>query len=618
MSRFFRVLTICLMVAAGAAGFSLLTSCNIIGGGGSGTGNLKLLMTDAATDDWTELSFHFLSASLHRQGSDTWEDFWAVTEATKETGKINLIDLSGITNILQATDIKAGTYDRLKLVMNKSTAADSMTLIPADGKQIPPENITVVDPSGNGTIKVDFSQPIVVETNKPNLVGIDFDLAHPLSIVNLDGKVVIDLKVRHRILPRNLGSIQFGRTLGAITVATPNTDGSATFTIQSVQGGALIDFKANGNTIYTDVSSGKAVSSNFTEFQKYVGVADAGALVASNMQSTGDLYARRVWFADDIDKLPQFTPEGLVRFVGDSWLSVQKKTTAAVATGDGHHRRCDWNAETVFVDGETQWSFQGTPMGVTGTDGLRYVSRGFRVEVTYPATDTTSKVADLINIQSAHSEGIVIEPTDTTLTLGWFWHSKTLYYSTINDTVLGDHSFRWWFYGADSSYSQLPSELIAAVTQAKDAHLWVFAWAELYWDSVNIRWDIENLVLAPLKLHEFTKITSGYNADTANPGTMVVSTFNCWDWTTPETMNIKLDSEGELQTIVGSFIWKADTNVVTFTLPLPVDLWDDVLTPSANRVKIWVHPVKDGEVYTWHAYSVIAYQFIPITPPAVR
>jgi hypothetical protein len=164
----------------------------------------------------------------------------------------------------------------------------------------------------------------------------------------------------------------------------------------------------------------------------------------------------------------------------------------------------------------------------------------------------------------------------------------------------------------------LPSELIAAVTQAKDAHLWVFAWAELYWDSVNIRWDIENLVLAPLKLHEFTKITSGYNADTANPGTMVVSTFNCWDWTTPETMNIKLDSEGELQTIVGSFIWKADTNVVTFTLPLPVDLWDDVLTPSANRVKIWVHPVKDGEVYTWHAYSVIAYQFIPITPPAVR
>jgi hypothetical protein len=613
MNRLARSFIIWSLAIAGLAGFGLVTSCNIIGGSGGGSGNLKLLMTDAPTDDWAELSFHFLSASLHRQGSDTWEDFWQVTEATKETGKINLIDLSGINTILQAGPIKAGTYDRLKLVMNKSTLADSMTLIPMDGKQILPENITVVDPSGTGTIKVDFSSPIVVEADKPNLVGIDFDLAHPLSIVNLDGKVVIDLKVRHRILPRNLGSIQFARILGQITAATPNTDGTATFTIKSVQGDALIDFNANGNTIYTDVSAGTPVGGDFAGFQKYVGLADAGALVASNMQSNGSLYARRVWYSSDIDRLPQFTPEGLVRRVGDNWLSVQKKTTEAVATGDGH-RRCDWNAETVFVDADTVWNFQGVDMGVKGTDGLRYVSRGFRVEVTYPADDTTSKVADLVNIQCAHTEGIVIEPTLENLTLGWFWHSKTMYYSTINDAVLGDHSFRWWFYAADSSFSKDAQGLIDSVAAARTAHLWVFAWAGLYWDKANTRWDIENLVLAPLKLHEFTKITTGYTADS---GSIDVSTFNCWDWTTPEIMNIKLDTTGDLQTIVGSFIWKADTNVVTFTLPLPTDLWDDVLTTSANKVKIWVHPVKDGETYTWHAYSVIAYQFIPSTT-AVR
>jgi len=613
MSRFIRNFLGFFLAIVALAGFGAITSCNIIGGSSSGTGNLKLLMTDAATDDWTELSFHFTSASLHRQGSDTWEDFWAVTQETVETGKVNLIDLSGINTILQAKDIKAGTYDRLKLVMNKSTGPESMTLIPADGDGTPilPENITVVDPSGSGTIKVDFSQPVVVETNKPNLVGIDFDLAHPLSIVNLDGKVVINLKVRHRILPRNLGSIQFGRTLGEITAAASQPDGSATFTIKSVQGDALIDFNANGQTIYTDVSTSPAVPGDFAGFQKYVGVAGAGALVASNMQSNGELYARRVWYSSDLNTLPQFSPEGLVRRVGDNWLSIQKKKTETLSTG-GHHHRCNWDAETIFVDDKTTWTFQGptNDMGVTGQSGLQYISRGFRVEVILVDENASPKVAQSINVQSAHSEGIVIEPTDTTLTLGWFWRSKTFNYSALEG-----HVFNWWFYGADSRTLQPPADLITAVAQAKDAHLWVFAWAELTWNTTAKEWDIENLVLAPLKLHEFTKITTGYTADT---GAIDVSTFNCWDWTTPEMMNIKLDTAGDLQTIVGSFIWKADTNVVTFTLPLPTDLWDDVLTPSANKVKIWVHPVKEGDVYTWHAYSVIAYQFIPITPPAVR
>jgi hypothetical protein len=580
---------------------SLVTSCNIAGSS-SGTGNLMMLMTDGPTEDWNEVTVHFLSASLHRKGADGWEAFWTANTSDPASGKVNLVDLSGISDILNAGTMPAGTYDRLKLVMNTSTATDSMTLITSDDKTILPEDITVVDPSGTGEIKVDLMPNLVVEADSNNIVDIDFDLAHPLSIVNLDGKVVISLKVRHKALPQRLSSLQFARTLGDITAATANQDGTATIKIKNLQG-SEITFTGNGNTIYTDVTSGSGAAGNFDGLLALVG--KGAALIASNMNSDGTLYARRVWYADVIDKLPQFTPEGLVRRVGDTWLSIQKKKTEAASTGDYHHR-CDWDSETVFVNADTTWAFQGTDMGVTGLAGLAYVSRGYRVEVVYVEENVTPKIAASINIQFAHSEGIVAEvspdaqnddPTKGSLVLGWFWHNKTFSGST---------GFRWWFYGADSGYSSSFAALDDAVTQAKNAHLWVFAWAGLTWDATAKQWTIENLVLEPLKLHEQTRITTGYQA-----GTIGVTTYNCWDWATPETMTIALDSSGDLQTVVGSFIWTSATNVVTFTLPVPSSQWEALLTPAVNKVKIWVRPVKETDnTYTWHAYTVIAYQFI--------
>ena len=123
MNRWVRSLIIWSLAIAGVAGFGLITSCNIIGGSSGGTGNLKLLMTDGPTDDWTEVTVHFLSASLHRQGSDTWEAFWTANTADPASGKVNLVDLSGVTDILQAAPTKAGTYDRLKLVIEHEHAA---------------------------------------------------------------------------------------------------------------------------------------------------------------------------------------------------------------------------------------------------------------------------------------------------------------------------------------------------------------------------------------------------------------------------------------------------------------------------------------------------------------
>jgi len=597
MGRSIRHLGILLLAILGVFGFGLFTSCNIAGSASGGTGSLKLLMTDAPADDWTEVTVHFLSASLHRQGSDSWEDFWTANSDDPASGKINLIDLNGVTDILNAGSIKAGTYDRLKLVMNASTQPDSMNLVTVDGTVIRSEDITVVDPSGAGEIRIDLAPNLVVEADKNNVLGIDFDLAHPLSIVNLDGKVVISLKVRHKRLPLNLDQILFARTLGEITEATANPDGTAVFTVKSLQG-AEVEFHGDGGTVYADVASGTAAAGTFEGLAALAG--SGAALVASNMNADGSLYARRVWYADSIDKLPRFTPEGLVRRVGDNWLSIQRKRTEASPTGR-HHHRCDWDAETVFVDAGTLWTFRGAGMGVTGTAGLRHIARGFRVEVEYLNENASPKVAKSVNIQSAHAEGLVTEPTANDFKLGWFWRTRTMVYAP---------GFSWWFYGTDASAPGETQGLIEAVGAAREAHLWVFAWAGLTWDAANTRWVVEDLVLAPMKLHELTRIQEGYKADT---GTMVVSTLNCWDWTTPEIVTVRLDHDAadDVQTVVGSFIWRSDTNVVTFTLPVLPEQWETLLTPVVDKVRIWVRPVKeDGGTVRWHAYSVLAYQFI--------
>jgi hypothetical protein len=598
MNRFFRPITIAFLAIGVAAGFGLVTSCNLTGGGG-GAGNLTMLMTDAPSDEWTEVTVHFTSASLHREDGDKWEEIWKAT-ADPASGKVNLIDLSGVSDILSAGTITAGTYDRLKLVMNTSTLPESMKLVTADGTQIASDNITVVDPSGIGEIKVELKPNLVVEADKNNILAIDFDLAHPLSIVNLDGKVVISLKVRHKALPRNLAKIQFARTLGDITAATANGDGTAVFTIENLQG-ASIDFKASGTTVYTDVTTGTPVSGTFDGLKALAGT--GAALVASNMNADGSLFAHRVWYADSINKLPQFTPEGLVRRVGDGWFSIQGKKTETDATDDDHHR-CDWDAQTVFVDEATFWNFQGAGMGdaIKGTAGLKYLARGFRVEVVYVDDNASPKVAQSVNIQFAHAEGLIVSPTLTDVQLGWWWHLRTFSYGS---------GFGWWFYGLDATRSTDPQGLIDAVAAARESRLWVFAFAGLTWDAANTKWVIEELVLAPLKLHDFTKITSGYNADANLPGSMVVSTYNCWDEQTPETMTVKLDAAGDLQTLVGSFSWVAATNVVTFTVPVAPSLWPTILVPTVNKVKIWVYPVKETDSsYSWHAYSVLVYQFI--------
>ncbi len=214
-------------------------------------------------------------------------------------------------------------------------------------------------------------------------------------------------------------------------------------------------------------------------------------------------------------------------------------------------------------------------MGLKGTDGLRRIARGFRVEVLYVDENVTPKIAKSVNVQFAHAEGLVMDPTLEDFALGWMWRVRTMVYSGV-----AGHEFGWWSYGMDSSRSADRQAFIDVVHAAREAHLWVFAWAGLTWDAANLRWVVENLVIAPMKLHDFTRITEGYQASTQS---MVVSTYNCWDESTPENMTIKLDTTGDLQTLVGLFVWRADTNLATFTVPVLPAQWETRAGPDREQ-----------------------------------
>ncbi len=596
--------TIFFLAVLAAAGLVILPACNISSTSSSGgSGNLHLLVTDAPSDDWQEVTVMVKSVSLYRTDDQSWNSVWTADSADPNSGKLNLIDLAGVAQILGQATIPAGTYNRLKLVIN--TDPTTMTLVDDSGTAIDPANITVVDPKGTGEIKVDIDPSLAVTDGSTNVLQVDFDLAHPLSIIVESGKVIINLQLRHKAVPKSLNDIQFARTLGTVKEKTDTG-----FTLTTDQGTDVV-FNANAGSIFVDVDNNTTGS-----------LADmpAGeghyALVDSNMNSDGSLYARRVWYSADETALPVFTPEGLVRRVGDNWIKVLNKN--AEQENDGHYN-CHWNTDLIYVDANTVWTFRTDIAMGTGTSILKYIRRGFRVTVEFVDAAAAPRVAKSINVQSAHDEGAIRSVTSTGFSFGgrdychgWDYgappdegrsYTHEWLYSTVTD-----HLFSWWFFGLPSSSSTSIQDFMDTVSQAVSAHLRVFARAELYWDAANSQWVAENVVFAPEKVPGPTRITTSY---TAASGSLVVSTCD-WDYdSVPTTMTIYLDTTGDLQTVVGSLRWNTSTQILTFTVPVAAGQWESLLTTSLFGVRVWVRPVKGGDgAYTWHAYTVFAFQII--------
>jgi hypothetical protein len=585
-----RALTYCLLAVAALSGLGLVTSCVVATDSLSGrTGSLNILLTDAPADDWQEVSVLLKSISLYNRDSRAWQQVWAADPANAESGRVNLVDLSGVALILAQATIPEGTYNRLKMLIN--TNPSTMKLVDDSGNVIDPSLIRIVNSVPQGEVRVDLDPAVTVTADGTANLQVDFDLAHPLSIVNLNGVVWLNFQLRHKPLPHKLFTLQFARSIGQITAAA--ADGT-NFTVKTLNA-ADVTFKVNANTIYVDADTRQPGS-----FSGLAALAGTGyALVASNMNADGSLFARRVWYSTSIDALPRFTPEGIVRRVGENWIRVMKQKPQAVAPA---RFRCDWNAETIYINENTVWKFRGDVRMGTGLGVLQFIRRGFRVEVTLVDPSAAMKVAAEVNVLWAHEEGAITAVSDSGITMGWWGRAThTLPYSTV-----ADHGFSWWYFGLPWTASTNVQDFMDTVNQALNARLWVFAMAGLYWDELGGGWAVEHLVLAPEKLAEPTTITTGYSAET---GTMDVTTYCWWDTATPQVMTIHLDATGDFQTVVGSFSFNSTTKVLSVTFPVNPSDWPALLTPALPRVQIWVRPVKGGDgAFTWHAYTVLAYQ----------
>lgn len=624
MSRTIKWLATCALAAAGVVGLVFLSACSTSSSSAGGTARLNVLMTDAPSDDWSVVQVTITSVSLHNADTHLWANVWSGTQ------NVNLVDFSGVNGFLALnTTIDSGTYDAMKLTIAPTSflLTDSNT---------PPNtysgtNVTVVDPSGKGEIKVRIYPPVTLSSSTTDVesLGLDFDLAHPLSIIVQNGKVIVNLQVRHRVLPRNLKDIQFARTIGNVTDA--DTTNKSSFSLTPLDASTALTFTVDGSSVYVDVDAN--AKGNFDDLAALKGSTDKGALVASNMLSDGTLYARQVWYGT-LTALPQFTPEGIVRAVGDNWIKVLNKN--AQNTG-GEHMSCHWDSDIIYVnDGTdgTTWTFHGDPTITLpqGTAMLKNIRRGFRVVVTLKDATATPKVAASIDIQSAHDEGAIRSVSATGFTFGgsgyhdgWNCGPGTWGHFTHEwpFSDVPDHLFSWWFYGMTPATTPDATALAGVITNftdtvaaARGANLRVFAWAELYWKGdATGRWAAENVVFAPEKLPDPTKITQSYaqldSGDPTKGGSMVVSTFDWDDDALPTAMTVNLDASGDLQTIVESILWNSSTRILTSTVPVPPAQWKDLLTTSILGVRVWVRPEEISGTpitWNWHAYAVMAFQ----------
>jgi hypothetical protein len=594
-----------LLLMAGCGGGGGTPNPNVPTPGSSTNGSLNLTVTDAPSDSWQQVSVVLKSASLRTQGTDTWTQVWTADPTNPTSGLVNLVDLNSVADLLGKASVPAGTYDRLQLTIDPTPA--SMTLVDDNGTTIPTADISVVDPSGKGQINVVIDPTLTITSGATASLQADFDLAHPLSIVQetIGGvtKVVLNLQVRHKALPTRIQDLQFARKIGLVGTSTPTaltiTDSrNATFT-----------YIMDAGTIFFDADAKTAGTQAGLTAGKY-------AMVASNLNADGTLYARRVWYAAAAATLPARTPEGLVRRVnvnGNSFTVFNKTVTA-----DAKHEH--WGGQTIKVDAATVWTFHTTvPMG-TGTAPLQNIWRGCRVDVQLDSAGTT---ATAVNVNNAHDEGFISSASATGLTFGLPGMARLPmsggilfgmddpgsrtwnYYQNAADTA---NSFSWWYFGLPSAASTVIQDLRDTVTTAQTASLPVTGSTSLYWDTVSSSWQASKLVLDPEMLRAATITTAYADAATAGTGTLGIKYLAPNATTLMSPMNVILDYTGDLQTVVESVTWDSSTRLMTLTVPVDHAQWAALLTPPTaggySAARIWVRPVKNGSAFEWHAYTV--------------
>ncbi|HWF14277.1 MAG TPA: DUF4382 domain-containing protein, partial [Candidatus Acidoferrales bacterium] len=347
--------------------------------GGTQTGMVNMMVSDASTEDWATIGIKILSISLIPQGGGSPVN---VFTAGSSVPTINLVQLDQLGELLGTLPVPAGTYTSAILTVS-ANQGDVTLIVAADpetgfagtpGATIPANQIQILGASGAAgsktvPVNVNFNPPLTVVANQTTSLDVEFDLAHPAFLVGhvppaLGGQTIWAVNfnkgpVYHHPI-RDITRLVLRHAYGTVTgvssdyssvtftrdfpVEPPTTPETAVTTAQSLT--VLAD--ATNGTIFYDVDAKTNVTiKNFSTLAN--SLTGKFVRVAARYQSNGSLVAVRMWASTSFNSV-WLSPEGHVLHVNANTdvITIENEDGAPIRlTVDNNTEfffRTPWNA----------------------------------------------------------------------------------------------------------------------------------------------------------------------------------------------------------------------------------------------------------------------------------
>jgi len=393
---------------------------------GTQSGNLNMVISDAATDDWAAIDVKISNIALVPQGGGDPVSVYT------GSSMINLVELDQLGEILGNLSVPVGTYSAAILSISANpgdvvlTAASNPEtgFAATPGATVPPSQIQIQGATGSAgaktvSVKVNFASPLVVTANENNTLDLEFDLSHPAFLVghvppalsgttiwavNFNGPVRrrLHADLRRLVLRHVYGNVSSVSTDNtsitikrAFPVEPPATPETSVASLQSLQ--ILAD--ATNGTIFYDVDARTNVTiKNFAALSASLG--GKYVRVAARYQSNGSLVAVRMWASNSFNSV-WLSPEGHVLHVNTATNVV----TVENETGVGIPLTVDANTQFFY---RTPWNAVAdtTPIGIgTGFLANHNLVRGFKVHASVVDPLAVPLVAQTIDIEIARYDG---------------------------------------------------------------------------------------------------------------------------------------------------------------------------------------------------------------------
>jgi hypothetical protein len=466
-------LTTLTFVACGGNGGSASTSA-------TPTGQVDFLVSDAPADSWSAINVVIRKVALVPQGGGTPVVAYDQTTASSPAS-LNLVQLDDLADLLTSASIPAGTYTKVLVQIDPASVSLTDSQTPSHTYDVASGTVKVV---GLPDFLVDLSAPLVVAEGQTTQVDLDFDLGHPLFILDRPGMgpagadlflVNFERCVRHR--PRPIANFLLRHLRGQV-----NTTSATAITVDTEhKGQKVVDVDATNGTLFYDLDQTPVTPVTSTSVPAGV-TTGKFVRIASRFQGAGKLTAVRVWYSVDRTKLHRFSPEGHV---------VAVDTVA-------HTMKVLWNPAgpnsplaltTVNVDAGTTFFFQGGATAIgTGTGFLANVTPGFKVQMTVTDPTAAALTAASVDIERAHYEGtLALSGGNTGLTFTNARYTKGADFAASN--------FTWWNFTyptlANTGSAGLVSVLSPlAPNTARGA-------SGLTWNAGAGTWNAQNAILLP-------------------------------------------------------------------------------------------------------------------------